>query len=150
MNTDNQELTHFLNVDLDLFSKSNLDPLVNAIGKKVRVLYIGRHKGTYRAHLEVGALTKDADSTIRAFCAVIRTLPKAAIKHWYAAKVRDFNIGVQAMTQPNSYEIALEEQTVRAASEVKARIVLTVYGAGLGERAHRAAALAITRIWRKD
>lgn len=128
-------LTHFLNVDLDLFSKSNLQPLVTAMGNKVAVLHIGRYKGTYRAHLEVAGEVKNADSTIRAFCALIRALPKAAIEQWNAAKIRDFNIGVQAMKQPNSYELALAEETVRAVSQVKARIVFTVYGADLGESA---------------
>jgi hypothetical protein len=133
-------LTHFLNVDLDLFSKSNLQPLVTAMGNKVRVLHFGRYKGTYRAHLEVAAEPRNpnANSRIRAFCALIRALPKAAIEQWNAAKIRDFNIGVQAMKQPNSYELALAEETVRAVSQVKARIVFTVYGADLGESAGRA------------
>jgi hypothetical protein len=47
--------------------------------------------------------------------------------------VRDFNIGVQAGTQPNSFEIALAPETVRAASEVNARIVLTVYASGFAK-----------------
>ena len=97
------------------------------MGEKVDVLHIGRHKRTYSAHLELGSYSKSADSTIRGFCALIRTLPKAARKMWNAAKVRDFNIGVQAVMQPYWYEIALAPETAKAASEVNARIVLTVY-----------------------
>jgi len=75
----------------------------------------------------LGSYSKSADSTIRGFCALIRTLPKAARKLWNAAKVRDFNIGVQAVMQPYWYEIALAPETAKAASGVNARIVLTVY-----------------------
>ena len=109
-------MTHFLNVDLDLYSKSDLQPFVAAMGEKVDVLYVGRYKRTYRAHLELAGsgLSESADSTIRQFCALIRTLPRAAVALWNAAKVRDFNIGVQAGTHPNSYEIALAPETVRA------------------------------------
>jgi hypothetical protein len=129
MNANTQGTTHYLNVDLDLYSEWNLQPLVTAMGKKVYVLYIGRHKRTYRAHLELASnsKSKSPDSTIRAFCAMIRTLPRVARKEWDGAKVRDFNIGVQAAMQPYWYEIALAPETVKAASEVNARILLTVY-----------------------
>ena len=58
---------------------------------------------------------------------MIRKLPNAAVKLWIGAKVRDFNVGVQAAMQPHSYEVALAPETVRAAAELNARIVLTVY-----------------------
>jgi hypothetical protein len=106
---------------------SNLQPLVTAMDDEVHVLYIGRHKRTYRAHLELARYAKRADSTIRGFCDLIRRLPRGARKLLNAARVRDFNIGVQAAMQPYWYEIALAPETVKAAAEVNARIVLTVY-----------------------
>jgi hypothetical protein len=127
------ETTHFLNVDLDLFSKSNLQPLVTAMGNKVLVLFIGRYKRTYRAHLELTGLSKNADSTVRSFCTLIRRLPSAALKLWDGANRRDFNIGVQAGLKPDSYEIPLATDTLIAASKINARIVLTIYGPCLKE-----------------
>ena len=97
------------------------------MGKRVLVLHAGRDGRTYSAHFELSRQTKCADSTIRSFCALIRGLPRAEGRLWNAAKVRDFNIGVQAEMQPFSYEIALAAETVKAASEVNARIVFTVY-----------------------
>jgi hypothetical protein len=41
--------------------------------------------------------------------------------------VRDFNIGVQAMSSPLSHETALEAETVQAAAKVGGRIVFTIY-----------------------
>jgi hypothetical protein len=41
--------THFLNVDLDVWSRSPLDELVAAFGKSVYVLYIGRERRRYSA-----------------------------------------------------------------------------------------------------
>ncbi len=119
--------TYFLNVDLDLYSSCDLQPLVTALGKKVIVLHVGRNKRTYGAHLELVKVTKTADSTIRAFCALIEALPKAERAMWNAAKIRDFNIGVQAAAQPLSCEFALAAETAKAASELGARIVFTVY-----------------------
>ena len=50
--------THFLNVDLDIYSARALQRLVTALGKTVIVLHIGRIRRTYGAHLEVVKLTK--------------------------------------------------------------------------------------------
>jgi hypothetical protein len=92
--------THFLNVDLDIYSSRDLQALVTALGQKVMVLYVGRIRRTHRAHLELAKSTKTADATIRGFCALIEALPKVERHLWNAARVRDFNIGVQAGMQP--------------------------------------------------
>ncbi len=68
------ETTDYLNVDLELFSKSSLEPFVKAMGDKIMVLFVGRIKRTYRAHVELAGsgLPKDKpDSTIRTFCALM-------------------------------------------------------------------------------
>ena len=58
---------------------------------------------------------------------MIESLPKAERELWNRAKVRDFNVGVQAEAQPFSHEFALAAETVKAVSELGARIVFTVY-----------------------
>jgi hypothetical protein len=121
------ESTHFLNVDLDIYSKYDLQPLVTALGKKIIVLFVGRVKRTYQAHLEVTRLTGDADSTIRAFCSLIRSLPHPERQLWDSAKQREFNVGIQAGPNPYSTEFELENQTVKSAAELNARIVFTIY-----------------------
>jgi hypothetical protein len=117
----------FLNVDLDIYSRHNLQPLVSSLGKKVTALYVGRNRRKYCAHLEVSKITKTADSTIRAFCELIQALPRAERHLWNAATVRSFSIGVQAGKQPTSCDFAIKAKTVKAVSELGAQIVLTVY-----------------------
>ncbi len=121
------EGTHFLNVDLDVRSASSLAPLVAALGKRVFVLYEGRDNRTYSAHLELARMTKTADATIRGFCGLIIKLPPSQRRLWNAAKVRDFSIGIQARAHPRSYDVVVEAETVRAVSELNARIVITTY-----------------------
>jgi hypothetical protein len=127
MRKDDPSATQFLNVDLDICSARDLQPLVDGFGGKVDVLYVGRYRRTFAAHLELAGATKSADSTIRAFCALIRALPKEARESWDAAKVRDFSIGIQAGTHPSPCDFAIETRTLNAASELAARIVFTVY-----------------------
>ena len=123
----NPTVTRFLNVDLDIYSKRDLQALTTALGKNVIVLHVGRIGRTHHARLELAKTTKTADATIRGFCALIEALPKVEREAWDAAKARDFNVGVQAGTQPHSSEFVLEPETLSAACELGARIILTVY-----------------------
>jgi len=118
---------HFLNVDLDIYSKYNLRPLVDWLGKKVIVLYLGRNRGTYCAHLEIAKNTTTADSTIRAFCRLIEALPQAERAWWNRATVRSFSIGVQAGSKPNPLDVVIQPQTIRAVADLAAQIVFTTY-----------------------
>ena len=51
--------TRFLSVDLDIYSRSDLQPLLDALGRKVIVLHAGPVEGkrSYEAHVE--APTRD-------------------------------------------------------------------------------------------
>ena len=108
-------------------SSSNLEPFVAALGKRVYVLYVGRVRRTFEAHLEIASDPRNADNAIRKFVALINSLPKPALKLWDAAKRRDFSVGVQAAIQSEVLDIVLETETVRAAASLNARIVITVY-----------------------
>jgi hypothetical protein len=50
-----EDETYFLNVDLDVFGRSSLEPLASAFGSKVSQLYVGPHWNHYRAHFELRA-----------------------------------------------------------------------------------------------
>src|SRR5947199_239815 len=56
----NSATTQFRNVDLDIDSNSDLQPLVTALGKKVIVLYVKRIRRTHSAHLELAKITRAA------------------------------------------------------------------------------------------
>ena len=120
-------LSHFLNVDLDLYSRSNLDPFVAALGKRVVILYSGHRRQIHEVHLEIAASAMTADAVIKRFADLINSLPRTARKLWDTAKRRDFNIGVQAAMRPSVSDMALEPETVRVVASLNARIVITVY-----------------------
>ena len=119
--------TRYLNVDLDIYARFDLQPLVQALGNMVVVLHVGRVKRTYRAHLEIVRFTKTADAAIRAFCSLIAALPPDSRELWDKATHRDFNVGVDAGFTPRAAEFVLGADTVKAAAESGARIVFTVY-----------------------
>jgi hypothetical protein len=118
--------TTYLNVDLDIHSRTPLEPLVKALGRSILVLHVGRDERRYIAHLETG-VTGSADRAIRRFAALIRKLPRAERRIWNRAQLREFNIGIQSAVTPPSYALQLDPATVRAAASVNAGIGVTVY-----------------------
>ncbi|MFN7919657.1 MAG: hypothetical protein U0Q16_06145 [Bryobacteraceae bacterium] len=118
----------FLNVDLDIYSRRSLQPLVEALGKKVYVMrHIGREDRGHSAHLELAGRIRNLDETIRRFCALIRGLPAPERKLWDDARKKDFNIGIRAVTDPYSVEYVVSAEAVKAVAELGGRILITVY-----------------------
>jgi hypothetical protein len=55
----NASETRFLNVDLDILSRSPLDALTDAFGTRVCVLHVGREGRHFSAHVELATLPRD-------------------------------------------------------------------------------------------
>ena len=123
------EETAFLNVDLDVVSKSPLGSLVSALGRSIVTLYVGPEGRRHVAHLETGGNSRDPNRLVRRFVELIRKLPRAEKRVWDRATQREFNIGIQAGVQPHGYELHLDPETVHAAASVGAGIGVTVYAA---------------------
>jgi hypothetical protein len=117
----------FLNVDLDIYSRSKLDALVAALGKAVHPLYVGRERREYSAHLELAGWTDDADATIQGLARLLRRLPRTEGKIWDRATRRDFNIGVQAAARCQPYIVEISARAVQMVSKLEGRILVTVY-----------------------
>jgi hypothetical protein len=117
----------FLNVDLEIFSRLNLEPLVAALGKKVTTLYLGLEFGLNRAVLEVSGRPKSPDFAILSFCKLIRSLPPRELALWSAAKARTFDVGIESPAKGRTYWSPISAKAVSAAAEINARIAITVY-----------------------
>ena len=122
-------MTGFLNVDLDIYSAAPLEPLVAAFGRGVIALHVGREGRSHSAHLELAGMPRNPDHAIRRFVAIVDQLPRGPRRLWKQARVREFNIGIQAGLSPETYLAHIDTETLRAAARVNARIGVTVYGA---------------------
>jgi hypothetical protein len=126
---DEEEATKFLNVDLEVFSRSPLDPLVAAFGKKVDILHVGKWGRRYSAHLEVAGsgYRADAERLIRRFVAMVKALSKSNRELWDRAQSRDFNLGIETASRSRAFELRLDRETLAALAGVKGSVVITVY-----------------------
>jgi hypothetical protein len=121
--------TTFLNVDLEVISKTPLDPLVLAFGRRVDVLHVGPWGRRYGAHVEVAGsgCRGNANSLVRRLVILVKGLPRNARRLWDTAQSREFNVGIEAASKSRTFELRLNTETLRAVTDIAGRIVITVY-----------------------
>ena len=126
-----EELTCFLNVDLDIAAAQDLAPLVRALGPRAFDLHTGPAGAGYQTHLELNSRgtekQRKADATIKRFVTLLAALPSREKRLWNHATQRDFNIGIQSGLEPRAFEFALRPETLKAVARLGARVVVTVY-----------------------
>jgi hypothetical protein len=127
------ENTHFITIDLDVFSRRRLSGLVAALGETVFALYEGPWKSRYAAILELAIPSKmttmTADGEIRRFISLINALPSDARNYWDTAQSRTFNIGIQAGMQPHAHILRISNKTIEEAARLGADVAITTYAA---------------------
>ncbi len=119
--------THFCNVDLDVYSRSRLEPLVAAFGTSVRVNYVGTEARMFSAHLSLPSYGQSAETLTRGLCRLIERLPQKARKLWDGARRREFNVGIEAGFEPYSHEIRLGSETLARVARLGGSILITTY-----------------------
>jgi hypothetical protein len=128
------EPTYYANVDLDIYAGVPLDGFVQALRDEVLVLYVGGGRRKYEAHVELASShSMSADDTIVGLIRLIRALPRVHRNIWDSAQRREFNIGIQAGLEPHGFEVHLQERTLKAITDVRGTLVITVYAPDLGE-----------------
>jgi hypothetical protein len=141
---------HFINVDLEIWSRSDLAVLGAAVEKTALVLYVGKSRGSQLVALEADRTKLSSpESIIWALLDVMKTLPAAARRLWKGADARVFNIGYQAedfvtvlhQDPANSgrwrakdpqraakvYESSLSPKLLQAVARVEGTITTTIY-----------------------
>jgi hypothetical protein len=118
----------FLNVDVDVFSRTPLDFLVAAFGGEVLVNYVGREGRRYSAHFSLYE-PRNADAAIRRLAQLITKLPRPARQLWNQASKRVFNVGFQSGFRTQSLETEISSAAVEAAARLGASVTVTIYAA---------------------
>jgi hypothetical protein len=128
-----EEPTHFITVDLEVFSRRRLKPLVAALGEKVIVLHEGRWGPRYHASVNGSGYRRNtrltADQEIGELIDLIDALPAGARRLWERADTRVFDIGMQAGFHPHSHALKLSTRTIRRLADVHGTVAVTTYAA---------------------
>jgi cob(I)alamin adenosyltransferase len=121
-----QSPSHFLNVDLEITSRSKLDLFSVEIKKKTFVLYSGRQSQKNLLILECCGSPKNANAAIDTLCAIIEKVSPAARRIWDSAE-KIFDIGWESEKGDQSSRIQLKSATLKRITALGATIAVTHY-----------------------
>ena len=135
--------SHFLNVDLDIESSSDLSPIASFLGDRVWVLYndIVTPGGLYLLSLEPNPkreISNNPERYIRFLVDLIDSFPLNLMKLWNKSTSRVFDIGFSGGIVPKSesndefqeikvYKADLSPEMAARLSRLRATIRITVY-----------------------
>ena len=119
----------YLNVDLDLESRTTLAPIVEAFGEDVVVLHQSTSRELFTASFEVAGsgCSGDAEGAINSLCLLVENLPADARRLWDECCTRVFDIGYESGDSPRSFRSILHPATVIRMAALGAAIVITIY-----------------------
>lgn len=131
----------FLNVDLDIKSRMNLDGVAAGLGRNVMEIHSGRIGTRYWKRFELVPEPTDPDRAIRRFAALVKALRGQTRRTWNQA-AKELDIGIEAGTEVASGEWALRDMTVQTLARIGTRLRITVYApaSALSRSAHQSKA----------
>jgi hypothetical protein len=119
---------NFLNVDLEIESHEDLQPIVRSFGDRVCNLYYGQDSGHYLATFELSDIAViDADAIVYNFCLLIESFDRSAKSLWDRALTKVFDLGYGSASESSSYSSALSAETISKVAALGASIRVTIY-----------------------
>jgi len=134
----------FLNVDLEIVSRSKLDAVEVGFSKLARKLYCAPlRKGIYLLAVACNHCPKNADAGILALCDAVDQLGRAERRLWDRALSRRFDVGYSFTPGVSSVQVALDPETLGRVVTLGGTVAFTCYedldsepdGAGNSHRA---------------
>ena len=117
--------TTFLNVDIDIYSKKNINALLKALRNAI---VIQNQDSEGFTSISAKQHTKTINSAILNYYRIIEGLPKKEKDIWYSCNKRILNIGIQGGAQPHEKPFTLSKKSIEYAQKLGAEIIFTVYG----------------------
>jgi hypothetical protein len=119
----------FLNVDLEIHSRSSLKPLLSELGARMYVLHSQSKPNNHFANLEISRSWKkpSVDKTIAALCDAIESVSPKARAVWKKARSKVFDIGLDIDPTASHLYQSLSNESLRRIADLGGRIIVTCY-----------------------
>ena len=118
-----RERARFLNVDLDLKSRAEITPLIEALKPSVMVL----HQGQRRATLELLKQPASAEQAVRQFINQVEGLSPPIRAVWQRCTRRVLSIGLQSGSTPHQLVIPLAPTVLSRLAILSLGIEIVMY-----------------------
>lgn len=120
--------THFLNIDLDIESNTDISLLVDELSVHLSKLSCHECQGIYRASFEPHQ--HDIENIINEYVSAITSLSANGVNLWEGCSKREFNIGFQSGSHPKAYETAISQEVLKKILSVNGQLSITLYAHG--------------------
>jgi hypothetical protein len=136
------EPTSFINIDLELYSDTDLTEFVDYLSDRLCLLHHGHQGGQHFASFEVRPATSEDEPNviISAFHAVLSSMPNNFSNAWNACSRKIFDFGYRSGWKPNIYVSPLSAKSVQQLADLKLECVITIYGTSTASKSHRPSA----------
>ena len=129
--------TRFLNVDLELVSTKEVDPLLAHWSDATFTLRDSVDASRRTIWLELGGAPQDADAAVRDFADLVETLPADLRNLWNDCEDRCLNVGVEGGASPDASAFRISTGSIVALAAMSARLEFTVYGSRVPPKRRR-------------
>lgn len=133
MTESREDETRLMNVDLEVESAHDLQPLIDGLSPGGYSLE--RPPGRACFELSSAVSPRDPEPLVIELVGLVKALPIEGRAAWDAASRRTFDIGYQAGTQPFQVTHELSSETLRAVAEIGAAVAITIYAPPSDEEA---------------
>jgi len=117
--------THFLNIDLEIESNTEISLLVEELSLKLTRLTYHECEGKHRASFE--AHQTEIEGIITEYVSVIVSLSEAGKRLWENCTKREFNLGFQSGATPKGYEKSISPNALKEIVSVNGQLGITIY-----------------------
>jgi hypothetical protein len=118
----------FLNVDLDIESKSPLDSVAQEFGDRVVVTFSGRMKGCHCLYLESAKTGRSQDAVLNALCLLVERLSESSRRVWDRANKKEFDLAYETrLSSERANRFNIRSETLRRITDLGATVAVTIY-----------------------
>ncbi len=120
----------FLNVDLEIESKNDLQIIVNELGKDCSLsIYDKNESGNNSAVFSHRAAFNDysINVIISLFCDSIENLSPKARDVWNSCRIRKFDAGFESGNFPENFQSEIRADIIKRVAALGASIAITIY-----------------------
>lgn len=126
-----QNPERFLNADLEIFSESPLQPMIDEIGDRAMLLFGGPFSGEfpYMASYEIDhdPESKSPDALILAFCDLISSFSPTSRLLWDGARKRVIDLGYEVPPGCERIQDSIPSSTLLAMAGLGIHLAWTIY-----------------------
>jgi hypothetical protein len=120
------EESEFLNIDLEIESKSNITCIINELGSRVIILRNQEINGLYFVSLET--IFSEGNEIINEYLSLINGLKPKTRELWDNCTKREFNFGYRCSGKTSySFQSNISEKSIHSLSKIGGSVAITIY-----------------------